>query len=549
MNFLSTLRTFIRRHALLPDNARIVVGVSGGPDSLALLHALHQLAPEHGWQLHAATLNHGLRPEAEAEVHFVAELAAAWGLGCTVERADVRALAAQPGVSLEEAARQVRYAFLGRVALRLGAPVIAVGHHADDQVETLLMHLLRGSGLAGLRGMPPAVQLGALRLSVSSEQYSVSSKQYSVNSEQYSVGRLHADEGVKGVRRADSQSAPGGRSSGPDASSGGYAGGDEQSPASFGDIGLVRPLLPFTREEILAYCRAHDLEPRWDVSNRDETFFRNRLRHGIIPQLKEINPNLTRVLSRTAFALQGDYEALAVQRRALWAALAQVEPGRVRLNLLAFRGLLRGDQRALLRRAIAALRPEHRNISWEHTERVLDILAADPRRASGGPYTLTAGLEAWLSYDWLDVQEAGFIPADAPQILQPRRLPLPGQVDLGPNWRLEAHVVRWEWGEAPWRHRPSPNNIWLPADITGPLLLRPRQPGDRMRPLGLDADKPIKDLMNERKIPRSQRAHWPLLVDGEGRILWLVGQRASELARTSSTAARAWEITLVRTDD
>ncbi|HEY81440.1 MAG TPA: tRNA lysidine(34) synthetase TilS [Caldilineae bacterium] len=486
MHFLARLRRFIRIHNLIPDRARVVVGVSGGPDSLALLHALHRLAPQRGWQIHAAYLNHGLRPEAEAEAHFVAELAAAWGLGCTIERADVMAIARQPGVSLEEAARQARYAFLARTAHRLDAPVVAVGHHADDQVETILMHLLRGSGLAGLRGMPPAVDLGALRLTA-----------------------MNASE------------------------TGDRAG-----------IALIRPLLPFSREAILAYCREQGLEPRWDLSNLDRTFFRNRLRHDIIPRLKEINPNLTVTLTRTAFALQGDYETLEAHRRALWDELAQWEPGRVRLELAPFRALLRGDQRALLRRAIAALRPEHRNIRWEHTERVLDVLAEHPTRASGGPYTLTAGLIAYLSYDWLDIQETDFIPADAPQILHPQRLPLPGQTPLGPNWRLRASETAWEPGEAPWKKAYSPNVIWLPIDIPRPLMVRPRRIGDNMRPLGLPADKPIKDLMNERKIPRAERDRWPLLVDSEDRILWLVGHRASELTRIPPDANRAWEIEL-----
>ncbi|NUQ39625.1 MAG: tRNA(Ile)-lysidine synthetase, partial [Caldilineales bacterium] len=104
MSILSELRQFIHRHGLIPAGASVVVGVSGGPDSLALLHALARLAPEHGWHLHAAYLHHGLRPEAEAEALFVAEAASAWGLGCTLARADVAAIAAQPGVSLEEAA-------------------------------------------------------------------------------------------------------------------------------------------------------------------------------------------------------------------------------------------------------------------------------------------------------------------------------------------------------------------------------------------------------------------------------------------------------------
>ncbi len=490
MNTLATVRRFIRQHNLIPPRSRVVVGVSGGPDSLALLHILHRLAPEQRWNIHAAYLNHELREEAEEEAHFVAELAAAWGVGCTVERADVRAIAQQPGVSIEEAARQARYAFLGETAKRLTASVVAVGHHADDQVETILMHLLRGSGLAGLRGMPPATELAKLRLSA--------------------------------LKNPD-------------------------FPKQFAGIILVRPLLPLSREQIMAYCQEQGLKPRWDLSNLDTTFFRNRLRHNVIPELKKINPNLTTTLTRTAFALQGDYDVLEAHRQALWQSLARKEPGRVRLALAPFRALLRGDQRALLRRAIAALRPEHRNISWEHTERVLDVLHEDPHRSSGGPYTLTAGLVAYLSYEWLDVQEAEFIPTDVPMVRAPIHLPLPGRIPLGPNWQLTAREVAWEPDQAPWRTgSTTPNHIWLPHDIAQPLTVRPRRPGDRMRPLGIDGEKSIKDLFNDLKVPRAARTYWPLLVDAHDRILWLVGLRASQWAQVPSDAQRAWEVVLTQ---
>ena len=491
MKFLTSLRKFIHRHQLIPRQSRVVVGVSGGPDSLALLHALAQLAPAEGWQLHVAHLDHMLRPEAQAEAHFVAELAAAWGLGCTIEREDVQKLAMQPGVSLEEAARQARYNFLGRVAQRLAAPVIAVGHHADDQVETMLMHLLRGSGLAGLRGMPPQTELNQLRLSAG-------------------------------------QTAP-----------------PAASP-DFAGIQLIRPLLSFTRDEILEYCRQNSLQPRWDLSNLDTTIFRNHLRHQIIPQLKDINPNLTKVLTHTAFALQGDYESLQAQRDELWQKMAVVEADRVRLPLADFRSLPRGHQRALLRRAIATLRPQQRNINWEHTERVLDVLTDHPQQASGGPYTLVAGLEAWLSYQWLDVQAIDFIPRDAPQISSPQILSLPGSINLGPAWRLQARLVQWKAENAPWQQQSDPNTIWLPPDIPQPLQLRPRQEGEKMHPLGISGEKSLKDLMNESKIPRCQRARWPLLVDAQGRILWLLGHRFAAEGKVDALAGQAWEITLVQ---
>jgi tRNA(Ile)-lysidine synthase len=145
----------ILEHALLPVGAPVVVAVSGGPDSVCLLDVLVALAPGHGWRLHVAHLNHGLRGEqSDSDAAFVAELAAGYSLPCTVERRDVEAYRRAMRLSLEAAARQVRYAFLEEVAARTGAPAVALGHTQDDQAETVVLNLLRGSGLDGLRGMP-----------------------------------------------------------------------------------------------------------------------------------------------------------------------------------------------------------------------------------------------------------------------------------------------------------------------------------------------------------------------------------------------------------
>ncbi|MGE5261808.1 MAG: tRNA lysidine(34) synthetase TilS, partial [Acidobacteriota bacterium] len=150
---LDIVRETIRRHALFPPGETVVVAVSGGPDSLALLHALHSLQGELKISLHVAHLNHQLRgKEADADAEFVARLAREWDLPATVHAQDVAVLAREARLSLEEAAREARYAFLAEVAARVGARSVAVAHNADDQVETVLMHFLRGAGLAGLRG-------------------------------------------------------------------------------------------------------------------------------------------------------------------------------------------------------------------------------------------------------------------------------------------------------------------------------------------------------------------------------------------------------------
>ena len=135
---------------------RLVVAVSGGPDSLALLYALHRLRDELGLALHVAHLDHRLRgQDSAADAEFVAQTCAKLGIDYTVEDVDVPAFRREHRMSQEEAAREVRYRFLVRVAEQVGADTVALGHTSDDQVETVLMNVIRGSGLRGLRGMRP----------------------------------------------------------------------------------------------------------------------------------------------------------------------------------------------------------------------------------------------------------------------------------------------------------------------------------------------------------------------------------------------------------
>ena len=141
----------------LARDSVLVVAVSGGPDSMALLHALIHLRGDLGLRLHGAHLDHGLRGAAsEADARFVADTFRRLDIPLALEQADVRSFGRTRRVSEEQAAREVRYAFMGRVAAKQGAAAIALGHTADDQAETVLMHILRGSGLPGLRGMEPA---------------------------------------------------------------------------------------------------------------------------------------------------------------------------------------------------------------------------------------------------------------------------------------------------------------------------------------------------------------------------------------------------------
>ncbi len=150
---------FIRAHCPVTGKFKILVAVSGGQDSVCLLHILAGLREELGITLHVAHLDHLLRgAESKADAQFVAQLACQLGIPATVEQRNVKTYQAEKRLSLEEAAREVRYTFLAEVARSTGANCAAVGHTADDHIETVLMHLLRGTGTKGLRGLQPVSQ-------------------------------------------------------------------------------------------------------------------------------------------------------------------------------------------------------------------------------------------------------------------------------------------------------------------------------------------------------------------------------------------------------
>jgi len=158
---------FIREHQLVPDGEKLVVAVSGGADSVCLLHILTNLQKELKIKLHIAHLNHQLRgADSNADAEYVADLAHKLKIPSTIEKRDVKGYQKEQRLSLEEAAREVRYRFLAEVAGAIGAGRVAVGHTKDDHIETILMHLVRGSGTRGLRGLQPVTlwQSGSLTI-------------------------------------------------------------------------------------------------------------------------------------------------------------------------------------------------------------------------------------------------------------------------------------------------------------------------------------------------------------------------------------------------
>jgi len=206
---LDRVAEFIARHRMFEPGQRVGVAVSGGADSVFLLHALREL----GFDLSVIHIEHGIRGEASiADAEFVAQLARNFGLPFHLRRADVPAIEG----NLEEAARKVRQAFYTELIASHAVDRVATGHTRSDQAETVLYRILRGSGLTGLSGILPAT-----------------------------------------------------------------------------NENVVRPLLQIDRSEIETWLRDHGIAWREDETNRDRTYARNRLRHEILPLLRDVfNPQL-----------------------------------------------------------------------------------------------------------------------------------------------------------------------------------------------------------------------------------------------------------------
>ncbi len=501
MDVPAVVMASIHEDDLFVPGTPLVIGVSGGADSLCLLHVLRHLPSELAPVLHVAHLNHGLRgADAVAVAAFVAQLDSDWGLPYTVRQAD---LSARHGLSVEEAGRRARYTFLSEVAYATGATTVAVAHNADDQVETILMHFVRGSGLAGLRGMRTKSVMPRAPW-----------------------GRAVVEDDLLPPLVAPS--------------------GSPQT--------LVRPLLYVPRSAIATYCEAHQLQPRIDRSNDDLTFFRNRLRHELLPQLATYNPGVHHALLRTARVLADEHHLL---RRLLAEAWPHVVPHAnatsVTLALAPWRALHVALQRSVLREAIHHLRPGLRDVGFEHVETARQLLM-DPACTTGQRATLPRGLLLTVGYTTATITEPGAaLPAAAgPQLtVTPLALQVPGVTLLpGSTWQVWVDIGTPADLPADWQTHRDPWRACLDADMVGPVpVLRIRQPGDWFQPLGLDGHRSlVHAFMINHKLPAALRQRWPLL-HGQNGVAWLTGLRIDERARVRPQTTRVLIVQLTNSQE
>lgn len=392
-------------HGMLPAGSTVLCALSGGGDSMALLTCLLALAEERDLTVLAAHYDHQLRGEAsQADAAFVADWCRRNQVPLTMGRGEVAAQAARQGTGLEETARAMRYAFLEETARAVGAAAIATAHTADDNAETVLMHLIRGTGLKGLGGITP----------------------------------------VSG--------------------------------------NVIRPMLTITRQEVEDFLQEWCVDHIEDSSNKSDAFLRNRIRHHVMPLLRQENPKIGENLSQMALRLrqEEDYLSQAAEFDTLPTVpeLKQLHPA------------IRSRMIGTFLKSAGVKEPEDAHIAQ------VEALLHSPRPSAGAAFP--GGVTITRNYEKMEVlREKAALPETV--------LTVPGKTEL-PGWEVLC--------------TPAQEIINTADTFTvnpeGALLLRSRRSGDTLRLPG--GSKSLKKLFIDRKIPAAQRDSLPVLAD-EGGIL------------------------------
>lgn len=475
IKMLENIQKTLQTRCQVTHDQCLIVGVSGGPDSLCLLDILDRL----GYRPIVTYFNHKLRPEAKEEAERVAQEARRRNFPFLLGELDILEHARRWRNSVEEAAREARYQFLFAQAREHAAQAVCVGHTADDQVETVLMHFLRGAALEGLAGMS-----------------------------------------YRSLPNPWSQTTP-----------------------------LIRPLLGIWRKETLAYCQERDLRPVFDPSNQDRAFFRNRLRHELLPYLETYNPAVRRVIWNTAEVLRGDLQVVDQALSGAWdTCFAEGGSEYISLDREKFCRQSLAIQRRIFRRAIGHVREDIRDVSFEVVSRALDFIHSGINAAA---IDLVANLKLVLEPGRIWIVEWGFdLPVgDWPVVQEASQISaLPAKVDLPGGWKFVAEILplspalRSEIECNADRYR-----AWLAREtVELPLIVRHRLSGDRFTPLGMEGHIiKLSDFMINEKIPVRARDTWPLVCHAGG-ILWVPGYRIAHPYRVGENTREVIRMQLVR---
>ncbi len=432
--------------ALVSGPHAVLVAVSGGPDSLALLVLLSRTRDRHGLELTVGHVDHGIHPDSGRVAERVAAIVSRHQLPLRIGR-----LGLGPGTT-ETEARRARYAWLRTTADALTDPpesaLLLTAHHAGDQAETVLMRFLAGSGLAGLAGMSPR------------------------------QGRL------------------------------------------------IRPLLGWTPAELAEVVAASGEEPWDDPANRAPEHLRSWLRHEVLSGVRRRIPQVDQNLLRVR-------EAASVDRTA-WQELLEQLPGlglteKGRDISVAVKALT-GYDSSLALRAIQALGTRAgRPIGLARARRVLAL-------AQGG----RSGSRVDLGGGWSGVLHFGRFSIRGPAGLEEGQGSGAGFVELSPGTVVHGRrILRCTRDTAPAVLPRRGFTTWvIPSKALG---VRVWAPGDRIRPLGMTGRKRVARCLQEARIPLHDRGDWPVVVDAEGRVVWLAGVCRSDVS-CPAPGTEAWRI-------
>jgi tRNA(Ile)-lysidine synthase len=443
-----TVLNYIRKHTLLKAGDRVGVAVSGGADSVALLRLLIELRRQTGILLAVVHFNHQLRgAESDEDQRFVSELAARHHLEFHCERGDVKAFAAAKKLSLEAAARALRYAYFRRLLKAGILDRVATAHTLDDQAETVLLRAVRGAGSRGLAGIYPKLRVPNLERPERSTPSAVST----------------------------------------------------QPSVRF----IIRPLLGSRRCALEAYLEGIDQDWREDPSNRDLRHARNRVRHGIMPRLeRNLNPAVREALAETAEIARGE--------EAFWKhEISRVMPQVWKAQPMGTRGSA-GDlscplpaHQAVKRRIVrAAAESLGLTLEFKHVEEVLNLAKAN------GPAKAAVALpRGWIVRREKNVLRFAPPSEQAEAASYEYQLAVPGEVDVPETGsRFEAAIVSRKQAE-----REAPGCWLNPEAATGALLVRNWRAGDRFWPAHTKNPKKIKELLAQKRVTGPERQSWPVV--------------------------------------
>jgi tRNA(Ile)-lysidine synthase len=440
----------------LPDVPSYLVAFSGGADSRLLLELtvralLERFGEDGRSRVVAAHLHHGIRGgEADDDLAFCQRVCAELGVELLTKRADVPALAAEAGESVETAARRVRYAFFREVMTARGIPFLLTAHHADDNLETVLERLLRGSGTRGMGGIPPSRVL-----------------------------EITPDGGVLTVHR---------------------------------------PLLKWTKRDILDACGEMGLDFITDSSNLEAGCTRNRLRHGVVPALEQASDREIpqRAAYRLSQAAREDDECLTGLADAqVNTCLSPDGDGLLLKELQLHHPAISKRMMVILYEGVTLgsnPRDGSGTLNASHLEALLDLIS---KGISESSVTLPRGMEARIREEWLYIrptEKDRFVPPP-PVTLQEGRTPwgdsvtVVTEVSPSPLSPLEGEGIQ--------------GSAVFPSDLPIPLLLRNREAGDVILSHGMH--KKLKKLLCNKGIPIHLRDSVPLVCLPDGEPLWYPG--------------------------